>query len=123
MVSIVLCLRLRPHPRSTRTDKLCPYSTLFRSTMALACVDKARDLERPDSPSSKGLDRKPRFDQVRQDGYDPDRVTASGTTSLVDHLGSKRRFKSTRTIYRHMLWTHLEEIGRASGRERVCQYV
>src|SRR3546814_12595527 len=76
--------------------------------MALACVDKARDLDRPDSPSSKGLDRKPRFDQVRQDGCDPDRVTAFGTTSLVDYLGSKRRFKSTRTIYRHMLWTHLE---------------
>lgn len=79
------------------------------ATMALACVDKARDLDRPDSSSSRGLDRKPRFDQVRQDGYDPDRVTAFGTTSLVDHLGSKRRFKSTRTIYRHMLWTHLEE--------------
>src|SRR3546814_15908179 len=91
--------------------------------MALACVDKASDLDRPDSPSSKGLDRKPRFDQVRQDGYDPDRVTAFGTTSLVDHLGSKRRFKSTRTIYRHMLWTQRSEERRV-GKECVstCKY-
>src|SRR3546814_14146636 len=79
------------------------------ATMALACVDKARDLDRPDSPSSKGLDRKPRFDQVRKDGSDPDRVTAFGTPSLVAHLASKRAFKPTRTFYRHMPWTTLEE--------------
>src|SRR3546814_9739001 len=65
------------------------------ATMALACVDKARDLDRPDSPSSKGLDRKPRLDQVRQDGYDPDRVTAFGTTSLFDHLRSRSEEHTT----------------------------
>src|SRR3546814_7355735 len=27
------CLRLRRPPRSTRTDTLCPYTTLFRSTV------------------------------------------------------------------------------------------
>lgn len=79
------------------------------ATMELACVDKARDLDRPDSPASKGLDRKLRFDQIRQDGYDPDRVTALGTTSLVDYLGRTPRFEATQTIYRHMLWAHLEK--------------
>src|SRR3546814_12792658 len=29
---ILFCLMLRRHPRSKRTDKLLPYTTLFRST-------------------------------------------------------------------------------------------
>src|SRR3546814_21188866 len=77
------------------------------ATMALACGDKARDLDRPESPSSKGLDRNPRFDPVRQDGYYPDRVTACGKTSLFDHLVSKRSVNSNPTIYTHMRRTPL----------------
>src|SRR3546814_18418100 len=30
---IVFCLRIRRRPRSTRTDTLCPYTTLFRSDL------------------------------------------------------------------------------------------
>src|SRR3546814_11799607 len=33
-VLLFFCLRIRRQPRSTRTDTLFPYSTLFRSTVA-----------------------------------------------------------------------------------------
>src|SRR3546814_10802626 len=33
-------LRIRRPPRSTRTDTLCPYTTLFRSLAALAGLDQ-----------------------------------------------------------------------------------
>lgn len=79
------------------------------ATMALDGANKARDLDRPDNPLNKGLVPKPRFDQIRQDGYDPDRVTAFGTTSLLDHVASKRHFKETRRLYQHIFWKHLEE--------------
>src|SRR3546814_14743997 len=36
---------LRRHPRSTRTDTLCPYTTLFRS--AVACVSLRARLHDP----------------------------------------------------------------------------
>src|SRR3546814_17377809 len=34
MVFFVFCLMIRRPPRSKRTDTLCPYTTLFRSTVA-----------------------------------------------------------------------------------------
>src|SRR3546814_7860868 len=37
-LSVVFCLMLRQPPSSTRTDPLFPYTTLFRSTVALPTV-------------------------------------------------------------------------------------
>src|SRR3546814_8441087 len=34
---------IRRPPRSTRTDTLCPYTTLFRSQLACGCQDAFRD--------------------------------------------------------------------------------
>src|SRR3546814_1520474 len=36
---------IRPPPRSTRTDTLFPYTTLFRSGQVMAIADAARDLD------------------------------------------------------------------------------
>src|SRR3546814_11978312 len=65
------------------------------ATMALACVDKARDLDRPVSPSCQWLDRTPPLDQVRQDGHAHYQFNASGLTPLFHSPGSTPPFKST----------------------------
>src|SRR3546814_12990803 len=39
----VLCLMIRRPPRSTRTDTLFPYTTLFRSRRTVAEAHEARD--------------------------------------------------------------------------------
>src|SRR3546814_6501644 len=41
----VFFLRIRRPPRSTRTDTLFPYTTLFRSQGARPCSDRAEDSE------------------------------------------------------------------------------
>ncbi|HEX7323797.1 MAG TPA: hypothetical protein VF292_00395 [Rhodanobacteraceae bacterium] len=76
---------------------------------ALAGVEKARHLDRLNGPLSRGLVQKPRFDQIRQDGYDPGGVCAYGRVSLVDHVARKRgRFNATKGVYEHPFWKHLE---------------
>src|SRR3546814_17350684 len=40
---VVFVLRIRRPPRSTRTDTLFPYTTLFRSDVADGCVDHGTD--------------------------------------------------------------------------------
>lgn len=74
---------------------------------ALAGVEKARHLDRPGGPLSRGLVQKPRFDQIRQDGYDPRGTCARASISLLDYVASKRRFKSTKPIYEHKFWEYL----------------
>lgn len=75
----------------------------------LAGIERARHLDRLNGALSNGLAPKPRFDQIRQDGYDPGNVTAKRNLSLLEHVAGKRRFKSTKTIYEHKFWKHLEE--------------
>src|SRR3546814_15377983 len=78
----ILFLMIRRPPRSTRTDTLFPYTTLFRSV-------QQRDADRRPEPRRRRRGR--------------ERDTA-------------RERRARRTGRRH-------EIGRASCRERVCQYV
>lgn len=75
---------------------------------ALAGVEKARHLDWLNGPLSRGLVQKSRFDQIRQDGYDPRGTCARANVSLLDHVAGKRRFRSTKAIYEHKLWQYLE---------------
>src|SRR3546814_13241034 len=51
-------LMIRRPPRSTRTDTLFPYTTLFRSFHALISILKASTPRRPPSPPSSRRKRK-----------------------------------------------------------------
>src|SRR3546814_14553614 len=95
----IILLMIRRPPRSTRTDTLFPYTTLFRS-------------------SARGLMASP---------------GAAGSIRL-DKLLWYLRFARSRSIAQAMVAaghirldgrrvTRASEIGRASCRERVCQYV
>src|SRR3546814_11061056 len=99
---------IRRPPRSTRTDTLFPYTTLFRSPAALAFLAAIADDSIPVAVGfllifGHDLERKvlalrkcrPAVEEQRRDAHD----------RHLDH----QRFAL--------------QIGRASCRERVCQYV
>src|SRR3546814_11980789 len=99
-VLILLCslifffLMIRRPPRSTRTDTLFPYTTLFRSGLpAAACLPTSANQE----------------DHVS--------MATHGARRLSDMV------ENTAHIVAVELLAAAQEIGRASCRERVCQYV
>src|SRR3546814_16878678 len=122
---------LRRPPRSTRTDTLFPYTTLFRSiTASHFLIDgRARD-ERARRPRNaqfrgkfahgKAADGPIRTDQRGRAGIDrfPIIILAAemqrGFTAEARPVISKIKLASIAFGL---------EIGRASCRERVCQYV
>src|SRR3546814_12244782 len=107
-VVLVCFLTIHLPPRSTRTDSLFPYTTLCRSRLGHAGnglrrrVGEQHDLVRdePLIPPVARLLERPRPDPA---GID-DRL----------HGGGRRRAAALPAAH---------EIGRASCRERVCQYV
>src|SRR3546814_11105478 len=110
---------LRP-PSSTRTDTRCPYTTLFRSPV-LRELDRrrARVLLHPTSPAcwqhtSLGYPR-PMIEFL----FD----TTRAVTDLVLN-GTIARSPALELIVPHAgaVLPLVAEIGRASCRERVCQY-
>src|SRR3546814_11859620 len=102
---------IRRPPRSTRTDTLFPYTTLFRS-----CFDQRH-----------------RFPCILDGGREAI-VLTRGDTLEIGHRADKG-VGEPRAVERHLLpraaaagkpqFVGLagREIGRASCRERVCQYV
>src|SRR3546814_21202686 len=92
----VVFLMIRRPPRSTRTDTLFPYTTLFRSVHWL----------------QHGLER-----MVRLDRHDRESDVFRGERRAVMEHGGLDQLEGDRlAVGRH-------QIGRASCRERVCQYV
>src|SRR3546814_19404771 len=101
---------LRLPPRSTRTDTLFPYTTLFRSTLAHLELD------------DQFLD-KLRREILEITEADPD-LDAAG---LAGHLKALGYSDTVNGLLGAEALSHAAfarpEIGRASCRERVCQYV
>src|SRR3546814_17180084 len=126
---------IRRPPRSTRTDTLCPYTTLFRSSDTFV-------LDSWDNPSERvtftitvqpasGLDISPTTLPTPVIGvaYSQSLTTTGGTAPYTYSLGagdfppglsfsSSGVFSGTPT----QSGSHTS-LGRASGRERVCPYV
>src|SRR3546814_12730121 len=108
----IFFLMIRRPPRSTRTDTLFPYTTLFRSenaTINVASLQRAgvNDLTTK-SRAVYGSLEYAITDNLKINGglrYTHDRVLSRQATYLSPIPGGE------------------EEIGRASCRERVCQYV
>src|SRR3546814_13365767 len=112
---------IRRPPRSTRTDTLFPYTTLFRSdTVALS---QRAWFPRPRLPGDVGIrcadaTRLPRWLKSRPKHHPlPHPETPMALhDSVLDTIGDPPIIKLQRLPPKH-------EIGRASCRERVCQHV
>src|SRR3546814_12318391 len=127
-------LRIRRPPRSTRTDTLCPYTTLFRST--LFQIDYTDQIQ-----YDKAGDRYVNLGETQHRGIEL-QTDLKLTRSLGLRLGytylqtkqrtgtfagnqlpnaTKHHF-SAELGYDYQDWT-ASEIGKASSRERVCKTV
>src|SRR3546814_17647240 len=103
-------------PRSTRTDTLVPYTTLFRSESLLAL-------------EALVAVRQGRAPHVREVGRG-DEFRRGGAVRVDGNLVDRRRHLVGRGAALHAVEVEVrlvvdapEQIGRASCRERVCQYV
>src|SRR3546814_17008949 len=107
---------LRRPPRSTRTDTLFPYTTLFRSSIRPDAEQTLRDL------SIRGDIIKTMHRAMRRDGDAPD----AGAFAVHDGAPSDPIVGRLveRGLHDELAGTaYAVKIGRASCRERVCQYV
>src|SRR3546814_11555370 len=99
---MIYFLMIRRPPRSTRTDTIVTYTTLFRSS----CRDEMGSL-----------------DHLRPLFFSKGALTRAG--HHLEHIAADRRDDAAqrRPIRRTSRPAGRTEIGRASCRERVCQYV
>src|SRR3546814_16296745 len=115
---------LRRPPRSTRTDTLFPYTTLFRSRLI------GRRFDDPMTQKDMGLvpykvvkgSNGDAWVHAGGEDYSPSQISAFILQKMKEtaeaYLGEKvEQAVITVTAYFN------DEIGRASCRERVCQYV
>src|SRR3546814_16339289 len=111
---------IRRPPRSTRTDTLFPYTTLFRSRPPE---------QRPDRQVAEEKEQQPAHRIEEQDVAEPDQVEMREAEQRQPyHAGIMRRRRAA-PLHRGALddpqgagAEHEREIGRAPGRERMWTY-
>src|SRR3546814_14030350 len=121
---------IRPPPRSTRTDTLCPYTTLFRSSGGRVVEGARLESEYTAKPyrgfESLPLRQLPFLDRSHP-FTDPRFLPILGQSGLSagsgPFTGVHRAIWYLAWYRRAHLWYSPLQIGRASCRERVCQYV
>src|SRR3546814_18630947 len=117
---------IRRPPRSTRTDTLFPYTTLFRSSsshaIATRTVAAAPSLGRLAIPHSASLQFPPQF---RGTGTTEPMDTLDGTLPVTHTCQTQwTAWTASSSDYGSEGWGFESlQIGRASWRGRVCQYV
>src|SRR3546814_15839108 len=115
---------IRRPPRSTRTDTLFPYTTLFRSRPRTRSPYARQSRSPPppappERPASRAQTSRPSSTPVAPSDFPVKGYAASFLREpppCIDLCQSRRRRYVGECPYG-------AEIGRASGRERVCQYV
>src|SRR3546814_20489671 len=109
---------IRLSPRSTRTDTLFPYTTLFRSREWP--MHGAREIDRPEQAGAERRQRLLTTGISRTDVLaEPQRIHA---IAFVDENETGIRIRVGRA-HHQIPERARRQIGRASCRERVCQYV
>src|SRR3546814_12691161 len=118
---------LRRPPGSTRTDTICPYTTLFRSVLRCEVHDGKYFVDK--------FDRHEVGKQVRHAAHE-DHAGLAPAQRCCQHLFVDEQLDAVAQFTRLVIHTCAEaaietlcvavsatQIGRASCRERVCQYV
>src|SRR3546814_11679671 len=136
---------IRPPPRSTRTDTLFPYTTLFRSPGEIVSeLDKyiigQNRAKRAVAVALRSRWRRQQVDEPLRHEIHPKNIlmigpTGVGKTEIARRLAKlanapfikieATKFTEVGYVGRDVatIIRDLTEIGRASCRERVCQYV
>src|SRR3546814_16668038 len=103
---------IRRPPRSTRTDTLFPYTTLFRSYYR-------PDEDRIYMPARSAFDSDEAM--IATEGHELVHATGHASRLARDTLRDYHKERAIRA--REELVAEIGEIGRATCRERVCKYV
>src|SRR3546814_20379738 len=118
-------LMIRRPPRSTRTDTLFPYTTLFRSCRLLAAGQALRPVPRPPvvphlpgGPARARNPRAPAEDLDRPGEPQPGPPHGGGQARYRGAAGKAFERPGVAPEPRHAG----KQIGRAPARERECQY-
>src|SRR3546814_14503052 len=110
---------IRRPPRSTRTDTLFPYTTLFRSTDDPRRRAFEADLDKALDRASDTL--KPLFDTAYSALSDEE---VESLHEIMFRLGGARQILIHRECTQEQVAeSYREDIGSATCRERVCPYV
>src|SRR3546814_15420571 len=112
---------IRRPPRSTRTDTLFPYTTLFRSLVYLLLAFVTRGLSWVLGVLFAAVAVMLLVEAVRHGRVQVDRVVAMLIIFAFNILFWMFYFQLGTSF--NFLAENLVEIGRASCREKVCQYV
>src|SRR3546814_16552129 len=112
MIVLLFLLIIRRPPRSTRTDTLFPYTTLFRS------VNKGR-LTPNEFVAITSTNAAKIFNIYPRKGA----IEIGADADILVWDPEKRRTISKASHHQKIDFNIFEEIGRASCRERVCQSV
>src|SRR3546814_18482730 len=117
---------IRRPPRSTRTDTLFPYTTLFRSANYVIneWLDREFDAFHPQKSARTAVNRSLSSFVV----YTEYLLLAVIGLFLASRLGTSFFYTSLLFIFSGLMYNlkpfrTKDKIGRASCRERVCQYV
>src|SRR3546814_16444933 len=117
-VLLFFLMRRRP-PRSTRTDTLFPYTTLFRSRLGSLARHFRRypgnDADFPKYPPARTIAIRHSTPTRSTAAMMPANKPIALTRFLIEEQRAGRINADLRLL--------IEEIGRASCRESVCQYV
>src|SRR3546814_19729472 len=109
---MIFFLMIRRPPRSTRTDTLFPYTTLFRSLDSKSFISALSRLSGDTIFVSRSPLRKAGDDFYSIQDITPEQGASSAGECVV-------RIRNVENVADDFA----QEIGRASCRERVCQYV
>src|SRR3546814_13441860 len=116
-------LMIRRPPRSTRTDTLFPYTTLFRSHgLDHVCKRSFRFPELANAQPEDAQDHRPTHQKAGQE--ERGLSAEDGPAKAVDDADNRVQVVEQAPLWRDHTGTEADrQIGRASCRESVCQYV
>src|SRR3546814_11803450 len=119
---MIFVLMIRRPPGATRTDTLFPYTTLFRSLEVAAQTDLTQYLQTEARNLTVGGMK--RLEIARALAIRPKILLLDEVMAGLNPADLEKAVKMLRRIRESGVSILLiEQIGRASGRERVCQYV
>src|SRR3546814_16450608 len=118
---------LRRPPRSTPPDTIFPYTTLFRSSL----VQEHHGQNHANTPNKLAFDEygAPRFrgeayaDETAGRHQKHSDTDGNANVESADHEGQDRHKHKSRNTHPKYNEPGLKKNGKASCRERVCQYV